>query len=241
MIDKKFLQEQAAKQGFSISDAMAADFDQYAELLIDWNTRMNLTAITDPVGIVIKHFMDSLLLLDALQKNACSFPAAAKLIDVGAGAGFPSVPVRLYRPDLQITQLDSLQKRVVFLQAVSDQLGLSAQVLHMRAEEGGKHPDLREKFDLATARAVANLRELSEYCLPFVKPGGYFVALKGYDVEEELAQAEAAIRILGGQVQSVSKYTLSSEARRSIVILQKISQTPPKYPRIPAKIAKNPL
>lgn len=236
MIDPILLRETLEQQGLPYSDSLCEKLDQYAEILVDWNQRMNLTAITDPSGIVVKHFADSLLLLKAAE-----IAEGASLIDVGTGAGFPSVPVKLCRPDIRLTLLDSLNKRIVFLQELTKSLGIEAICQHARAEEAGKQPGFREKYDLATARAVSNLRDLSEYCLPFVKIGGCFAALKGYDVEEELNEAAFAIRQMGGEIEAVKKYDLGEEARRAIVLIRKVRPTPAKYPRPAAKMKKSPL
>ncbi|MGI5894624.1 MAG: 16S rRNA (guanine(527)-N(7))-methyltransferase RsmG [Candidatus Merdivicinus sp.] len=235
MIDRNFLQAQMEAQGLSLPDGLFEKLDFYARLLVEWNEKINLTAITDPEGIVVKHFVDSLLLAKAAE-----LPQNASLIDVGTGAGFPSVPVGLYRPDLRITLLDSLNKRILFLQELTASLGMHANV-HSRAEDAGKEPAFREQYDIATARAVANLWDLSEYCLPFVKVGGLFVALKGYEIEEELSEAKYAITQMGGQVEDVRKYDLGEEARRAIVLIRKVRQTPAKYPRPAAKMKKSPL
>lgn len=178
MIDKTYLESVCAAQSLPFSPELSEKLDQYAQLLVEWNEKMNLTAITEPNDIAVKHFADSLLLLNALD-----IPKNASLIDVGTGAGFPSVPVGLARPDLKVTLLDSLQKRITFLEILCAQLSLPAVCVHGRAEEMGRQAAFRERFDVATARAVANLRELAEYCLPFVKVGGTFAALKGYDIE----------------------------------------------------------
>lgn len=236
MINKDFLQSALAKYEIDITQMQLDQFDLYAKLLVEWNEKINLTSITDPDEIVIKHFVDSLLLL-----RAANLPQGASLIDVGTGAGFPSTPLAILRGDLQITQLDSLNKRILFLQEVSDQLGLSIKTVHLRAEEGGKSAEFREKYDYATARAVANLQTLSEYCIPFVKPGGFFIALKGIEIEEELCSAKRAIQILGAQLEGVEKLQLPNQDGRSIVLIKKISQTPQKYPRMQGKIKKNPL
>ena len=174
MIDKQLLLQGCKQFEIELSTQAAEQLDTYAQLLVEWNGKMNLTAITDPQGIVFKHFVDSLLLLKAVE-----LPQGSSLIDVGAGAGFPSMPVKIARPDLAVTMLDSLQKRLTFLEEVSRQLELDCTFIHARAEDGGREKKLRERFDFATARAVAHLRELAEYCLPYVKVGGYFVALKG--------------------------------------------------------------
>lgn len=160
---------------------------------------------------------------------------------MGTGAGFPAIPLLIWRPDLQITLLDSLKKRLTFLEAALSTCGLAAQVIHSRAEDGGRRPDLREQFDLATARAVANLRELSEYCLPYIKPGGMFYALKGGDAAAEIRGAEKAIHLLGGRLGESISYSLPDGSGRTLVCVKKISQTSTKYPRNAAKMAKSPL
>lgn len=236
MIPKEYFKEITENYGFDLTEEQMDLFDRYAKYLVEWNEKINLTAITDPKEICIKHFLDSLLFFKAV-----SLPEKASLIDVGTGAGFPSVPCKIVRPDLSLTLLDSLNKRIQFLSGLSDHLGIETKCIHSRAEDGGKSIDLREKFDYATARAVAHLRELSEYCLPFVKPGGYFIALKGYEIEQELEEAKKAIKLLGGEIKEVKKYELPEENRRGIVVIQKISQTPTKYPRMAAKIKKQPI
>ena len=236
MIDSKKLETICEEQDLPCSPALEQQLDRYAEVLVEWNEKMNLTAITEPDEIVVKHFADSLLLLKAIE-----IPQNASIIDVGTGAGFPSVPVCLARPDLKLTLLDSLQKRITFLDALCKELQLPAECVHARAEEAGQEQRFRERFDLATARAVANMRELSEYCLPFVRVGGYFAALKGYDIEEELEEARYAIGQLGGAIESVKKFRLSENASRAIILIKKVRPTSPKYPRISAKIKKSPL
>ncbi len=236
MIDKTYLESVCAAQSLPFSPELSEKLDQYAQLLVEWNEKMNLTAITEPNDITVKHFADSLLLLNALD-----IPKNASLIDVGTGAGFPSVPVGLARPDLKVTLLDSLQKRITFLETLCAQLSLPAVCIHGRAEEMGRQTAFRERFDVATARAVANLRELAEYCLPFVKVGGTFAALKGYDIEEELEEAAYAISHLGGQVTAVKKYRLREDASRAIILIKKVRPVSAKYPRISAKIKKEPL
>ena len=235
MIEQPLLQQFANQLGVTLSQQQLDQFDRYAQLLVEWNEKINLTAIVDPREIVIKHFADSISFLKAV-----SVPEGSSLIDIGTGAGFPSTPLAIVRPDLKVTQLDSLNKRVLFLQEVSDQLGLGIQTIHQREEDGGRDTVLREKFDFATARAVANMQTLSEYCLPYVKPGGYFVAMKGYEIEEELEQAKKAIRTLGGKTEAVEKFQLEDNSR-AIIVVKKISQTPPKYPRNAGKIKKSPL
>ena len=236
MIDKQLLLEGCRSFEIELPQQAPDQLDVYAQLLVEWNEKMNLTAIIEPREIVFKHFVDSLLLLKAVQ-----LPQGASLIDVGTGAGFPSMPVKIARPDLKVTMLDSLQKRLTFLQAVNDQLGLDCSFLHSRAEDGGKQKHLREQFDFATARAVANLRDLAEYCLPYVKVGGYFVSLKGPEVEEEVREYKNAITTMGGKVEQILHFTLPEDSGRSIVVIKKISQTPPQFPRTAAKMAKKPI
>lgn len=236
MIDTGYLKQLLETVGFAPTDTQLGQFDAYAALLVEWNEKINLTAITEPKEICGKHFLDSALLLKQLE-----VPQDTRMIDVGTGAGFPSIPCKILRPDLEVTLLDSLNKRINFLKEVSENLQISTNCIHARAEDGGQNQALREQFEVATARAVAHLRELSEYCLPFVKVGGYFVALKGYEVEEELKEAGKALKILGGKVVEVRKYTLPEEQKRAAVVIQKVSQTPTKYPRMSAKMKKQPL
>lgn len=236
MIDKQFLIDECEKFGIEVTISQANDFDSYAEQLVLWNQKVNLTAITEPRDIVIKHFVDSLLLLKAVD-----IPQGASLIDVGTGAGFPSMPVKIMRKDVKLTLLDSLQKRLTFLQDVCTQVGLKCVYAHDRAEDGGKKKELREKFDFSTARAVAHMRDLAEYCIPYLKVGGIFIALKGFDVEQELMEAKNAISTMGGKIQDVKKFTLGDESKRSIVLIEKISQTPAQFPRSAVKMAKKPI
>ena len=236
MIERDYFGRIAEEAGFTLSGEQLTRFELYARLLVEWNQKINLTAITDSEGIAVKHFLDSLLLLKVVQ-----MPAGSRLIDVGTGAGFPSMPCALVRTDLQVTLLDSLNKRIIFLKELAAQLSIPANTVHARAEEAGREPEYRERFDLATARAVAHLRELSEYCLPFVKTGGFFAALKSADIEEELTEAKPAIRLLGGQIKKVEQYSLPDGRRRSIVLIQKMGPTPSKFPRPAAKIKKAPI
>lgn len=236
MIDKQLLLEGCRSFEIELPQQAPDQLDGYAQLLVEWNEKMNLTAITEPKEIVWKHFVDSLLLLKAAE-----LPQDASLIDVGTGAGFPSMPVKIARPDLKVTMLDSLQKRLTFLQAVNDQLGLDCTFVHARAEDGGKQKHLREQFDFATARAVANLRDLAEYCLPYVKVGGYFISLKGPEVEEEVRESKNAIATMGGKLEQILHFTLPEDSGRSIIVIKKISHTPPQFPRTAAKMAKKPI
>ncbi|MDD6235887.1 MAG: 16S rRNA (guanine(527)-N(7))-methyltransferase RsmG [Clostridiales bacterium] len=232
----EFLKKAAQAEGFLLSDQQLAAFERYAELLVEWNQKINLTAITEPEEIAVKHFVDSLMLLKYID-----LPENGSLIDVGTGAGFPGIPIKIYSPSVQVTLLDALNKRINFLDAVSKELGQENRCLHLRAEEGGRKPELREQFDVATARAVASMTALAEYCLPYVKVGGVFAALKGFEIESELEEAKPAIKLLGGKIERVEQYTLAGELKRSVVVIKKISQSSTKYPRSSAKIAKNPL
>lgn len=232
----EFLKKAAQAEGFLLSDRQLAAFERYAELLVEWNQKMNLTAITEPEEIAVKHFVDSLMLLKYID-----LPENGSLIDVGTGAGFPGIPIKIFSPSVQVTLLDALNKRINFLDAVSKELGQENRCLHLRAEEGGRKPELREQFDVATARAVASMTALAEYCLPYVKVGGVFAALKGFEIESELEEAKPAIKLLGGKVERVEQYTLAGELKRSVVVIKKISQCSTKYPRNSAKIVKNPL
>lgn len=232
----EFLKKAAQAEGFLLSDQQLAAFERYAELLVEWNQKMNLTAITEPEEIAVKHFVDSLMLLKYID-----LPENGSLIDVGTGAGFPGIPIKIYSPSVRVTLLDALNKRINFLDAVSKELGQENRCLHLRAEEGGRKPELREQFDVATARAVASMTALAEYCLPYVKVGGIFAALKGFEIESELEEAKPAIKLLGGKIERVEQYTLAGELKRSVVIIKKISQCSTKYPRNSAKIVKNPL
>ncbi len=236
MINKDLLKSMAADMGIELSPESLDRFDKYAEMLVETNKTLNLTAITEPDEIVSKHFCDCLSLLREVQ-----IPKGARLIDVGTGAGFPGVVLLIARPDLRITLMDSTNKRLVFVQSVVDALGLDADVVHFRAEEAGKDKKFREQYDFVTARAVANMQTLSEYCLPFLKVGGLFAAMKGAKASDELNVAKGAIKILGGQVDSAKEFTLPDCGERSILCVKKISQTPPKYPRASAQIAKKPL
>ena len=229
------LYEGAKNLDISISDEMAEQFCKYTELLLEWNEKMNLTAITAPEEIAVKHYLDSLTLLKFVD-----IPQNARIIDVGTGAGFPSIPLMIARKDIHITMLDGTKKRLNFIDEVVNQLGLNGETLHARAEEAGKSAKYREKFDFATARAVARLNVLSEYCLPFVRVGGKFVAMKA-SVNDEVEEAQGAIKLLGGKMSEIKEFCLPDGSERRLVVIKKISQTPPKYPRASAQIAKKAL
>jgi len=239
MIDKTLLKTLAENNRISLDDTALDRFDAYAEKLVSWNEKINLTAITDPTEIVYKHFLDSLMPLKFVD-----FPEGSTLIDVGTGAGFPGLCLQIARPDLNITLLDSLQKRLDVLEDISNTLGISPNLVHARAEDGGHDANLREQFDFATARAVANLRELSEYCLPFVNVGGAFLALKGPAIKDELRDARNAIEVLGGAPDTLVAYGLDPDGERGehhLLLIHKETPTPSPYPRKPNQIKKKPL
>ena len=230
------LKEKAAEYGVILDEKALERFDIYAKLLVEWNEKINLTAITEPEEIVIKHFLDCLTVFSKVEikKNA-------KIIDVGTGAGFPGLVMLIARPDLDITLMDSLNKRLTVIRDILEKLELTANVVHSRAEDGGQNKAYREKYDFSTARAVSNLRDLTEYCLPFVKVGGCFIAMKAAKAEEEIISAQKAITTLGGTVAEKHTFELEDAGERNIVLIKKISSTPAKFPRPSAKIAKNPL
>ena len=218
----------------SISRKQYDDFQIYTDMLVEWNDKINLTAITDRNGISIKHILDSVLIFkysDISEKSS--------YIDVGTGAGFPGIPMKIYRNDLECTLLDSLNKRVNFLNEVSKRLSLSMECIHSRAEDGGRKNDFREKFDISVARAVAALPVLCEYCIPFVKVGGKFIAMKGPN--ENYKDAFTSYRTMGGEISDVKEYILPGDEKRQIIIINKVKETPSKYPRNSGQISKKPL
>ncbi len=236
MINKELLKKYADIFGITVDETVIDRFDKYAEALVETNKHLNLTAITDPDGVTVKHFADSLSVL-----SVCTPKKGDCLLDVGTGAGFPGSVLLMANPDINMTLIDSTQKKLRFISETLDSIGLYAETIHMRAEEAGQLPEYRESFDTVTARAVANLRELSEYCLPFVKVGGTFIAMKSVKTDEEINEAEKAISILGGKIEKIHSFELGDAGERTLIIIKKISHTPPKYPRPSAKIAKQPI
>ena len=222
--------------GLSLDDVAIKRLNTYGNMLVEWNEKMNLTAITEPEAILYNHFLDCLLFF----KNV-NVPNGASVIDVGTGAGFPGLVLKIARPDIELTLMDGLNKRLVFLNAVLEALDLKAKTVHMRAEDGGKNAAYREQYDIACARAVANLPVLCEYCIPFVKTGGKFVAMKGSSAQQELELATNAYKILGCQKPEIICENLRENEARAFIIAKKASQTPPKYPRMGGKIAKSAL
>ena len=237
LTDKAALRELFASGGIEVTDEQYGKLERYAGLLVEWNGKMHLTAITDPQGIAEKHFYDSVypFLSEGLPAEGAS------LADIGTGAGFPSCPLGIFRPDLRLTLIDSLNKRVGFLQELTSALGLTAECIHGRAEELGRKEEYRERFDIVTARAVAALPVLCEYCLPFVKVGGIFAALKGSDGAAELRSAANAVKTLGGGKAICREYTLPNGDGRSLILIKKLSPAPPKYPRNKGRMDKSPL
>lgn len=222
-----------------LSTKQVEQFILYKNLLLEWNQKINLTTITDERDIVIKHFVDCLTI--AYAYNMDSFDKS--FVDVGTGAGFPGIPLKILYPDLKLTLIDSLNKRINFLKELVSQLDFNnIELLHSRAEDAGKNKIYRERFDLCASRAVANLSVLSEFCLPFVKVGGNFIALKGLDIEQEVNLAKPAIKILGAKIKTVKSVKLPfSDIEHSIVIVEKLSETPLKYPRKAGMVSKQPL
>lgn len=219
--------------GLTLTREVYEKLDIYAQFLVEYNEKVNLTAITEPVEILKKHFIDSILLTKYVE-----IPENSSIIDVGTGAGFPSVPIKIYRNDIKLTLLDSLNKRIDFLKQLCGKLGIEAEFIHGRAEDFSKKAEYREKFDFSCARAVANMALLSEFCIPFVKVGGSFIAMKG--PSEDISLGNNAIKILGGTLENVHDYELFDEKRR-IAVVKKISQTPSKYPRNSSQIKKKTL
>lgn len=228
----EFILNEFNKCDIKLSTEQAERFNKLYEFLVDYNKNVNLTAITDFKEIVVKHFIDSVL-----PFNMIDIEENSSFIDVGTGAGFPSIPLMIVRPDLKCTMLEALNKRCVFLEKACELVGVKATVVHGRAEDYAK--DRRECFDFATARAVANMSVLSEYCMPYVKVGGKFIALKS--VNEEIKQADDAIKILGGKITNISDYKITNGDSRRLVVIDKLSHTPTKYPRNPSMIKKKPL
>ena len=209
--------------GLQLDETAINRLNTYGNMLVEWNEKMNLTAITEPEEVLYKHFFDCLLFF----KNV-DVKQGAKVIDVGTGAGFPGMVLKIARPDIELTLMDGLNKRLTFLNAVLTELNLKADTVHMRAEDGGKNKDYREKYDIACARAVANLPVLCEYCIPFVKIGGQFVAMKGSAAKEELDAATNAYKILGCESPTIICEDLRENEPRAFIISKKASQTPPK-------------
>jgi 16S rRNA (guanine527-N7)-methyltransferase len=230
--------EGAKIYGIELNNTQVKQFMKYKELLKEWNEKINLTAITDDEGIIKKHFIDSISIL-----NSGVIKDNISVIDVGTGAGFPGIPIKIIMPSVRVVLLDSLNKRINFLNTVISELGLSGiEAVHGRAEDFARKDKFRESFDIATARAVANLAVLSEYCIPYVKVGGYFVALKGPAAQEELSESKNAIGTLGGKFLRVVETKIpEEEIKHNLVVVEKLTATQDKYPRKAGQIEKKPI
>lgn len=239
-MEKKRFEEEMSKKskilGVRFSVEQIEQFYKYMNLLIEWNEKMNLTVITEPKEIILKHFIDSITILKYIDDNS-------KLVDVGTGAGFPGVPLIIMNPTLKITLVDSLNKRLIFLQEVVKELNLkNIEIVHARAEEFGQNKNYREKFDIATSRAVANLATLSEYLVPLVKIGGKIISMKASNAKEEINDAQKAIEVLGGKIEKIEEFDLpESDIGRTIIIIDKNKCTPAIYPRKAGTPAKEPI
>ena len=238
----ELLQKSFASINIELTDEQTQQFLLYADLLCEWNEKINLTTITDFPEVVIKHFVDSLMISQSSNVSRETL-ANGKIIDVGTGAGFPGIPLKIIYPNAKITLLDSLNKRVTFLNQVISELHLKKiTAIHGRAEELGRNPEHREHYELCVSRAVANLSTLSEYCLPFVRRGGYFVAYKSGNIKEEVAEADKAVNVMGGKFTEIEMFQLpNTDIQRSLVPIRKTSPTPKKYPRKAGTPAKQPL
>lgn len=230
------IKESAKEIGILLNNKQVNEFYEYMQLLLEWNEKINLTAIIKPEEIILKHFIDSITIAKHIKKEAT-------IIDVGTGAGFPGIPLKIIRDDINITLLDSLNKRVKFLNEVIEKLALkNITAIHSRVEELGKNKSYRERFDYATSRAVANLATLSEYLIPLVKLDGYTINMKGSNIEQEIQQSEKAILVLGGRIEEIEKFQLpKSKIQRNIIWIHKIKTTPLKYPRKAGIPAKEPI
>lgn len=224
--------------GILLNERQKEQFASFYELLIEWNKVMNLTAITEKEAVNEKHFIDSLSIVKAVDMNSVT-----SVIDIGTGAGFPGIPLKIAFPHLKVVLLDSLNKRIRFLDTVIETLGLEhIDAIHGRAEDFAKRAEYREQFDICVSRAVANLTTLSEYCMPYVRKQGLFVPYKSGEIDDEVIQSKGAIHILGGKLENVVKFQLpGSEINRSFVMIKKIQNTPKKYPRKAGLPAKEPL
>ena len=231
------LQDEAENVGLELSEKQIEKFRIYMNFLLEYNKHTNLTAIKEPEDIIIKHFLDSMILSKFIKMGSKS-----KIIDVGTGAGFPGVPLKILDESVNLTLVDSLNKRITFLKELSDKLDLKIDIFHARAEELAQKNEFREKFDVSVSRAVAPLNVLSEYCLGYVKLGGYFAAMKGPNAEKEVKNSKNSINIMGGKIKECKYFELPKEkGSRSVVIIEKIKNTAIKYPRTNSQISKSPL
>ena len=224
------------KINIELTDLQVEQFLTYMNLLIEWNKKINLTSIIEPKDIIIKHFVDCGTILKYLKKGET-------IIDIGTGAGFPGIPLKILNETLKVTLVDSLNKRINFLNEVCEQLKLeNVKLIHARAEDLARNGEYREKFDKSVSRAVANLSTLSEYDLPFVKKSGQMIAMKGFDIEEEVQNSKKAINILGGKITEINKFSLiDTDNKRSVVVIDKVKPTPKQFPRKAGKPLKEPI
>lgn len=233
---RKVFREYSNNLNIDISDNQLDKFYQYMNLLLEWNEKINLTAITEYNDIILKHFIDSITISKYIDKYSY-------IVDVGTGAGFPGIPLKIIRNDIKIVLVDSLNKRIKFLDEVIDELHLqNIKTVHARAEEFGRNKEYREKFNIATSRAVANLSTLSEYMIPLVKVGGKSICMKGKDIKQELEEASNAIEILGGEISNIEEFKLANnDISRNIISILKVKSTPSKYPRKAGTPGKEPI
>lgn len=233
---EQILKEYLKEIKIELTKEQIEQFYKYMELLLEWNEKINLTAITEPKEVILKHFVDSLTIVKYIENGT-------SLVDMGTGAGFPGIPLKILRPDIKITLVDSLNKRINFLNEVISNLKLkNIETIHSRAEEFGKNKKYRESFDIATSRAVANFSTLSEYLIPLVTKNGKVIYMKGSDVKEELEEAKNAIKILGGKIEEQEDFYLpKSDIKRNIIIVKKVEKTPSRYPRKPGTPSKEPI
>lgn len=239
MADKTGILEKLSSDiGYHLLDQQMNQFNDFYEMLVEKNKVMNLTAITEYDEVVLKHFIDSIVIYKRISEDNVE-----SIMDVGTGAGFPGIPLKILFPEIRLTLLDSLNKRILFLNEVIHNLGLeNIECIHGRAEDIGHLPEYREQYDLTVSRAVANLSSLSEYCIPFVRVGGKFISYKSGNIDDELNDAKTAIHLLGSGIEDVEKYTLpDSDMQRSIVIIRKEKKLSNKYPRKAGMPAKQPL
>ena len=232
---KKFFKEELEKNSLCVEENEIPLFFEYMKQIIEWNEKINVTAITDEKEFVIKHFIDSLTIADYIEKND-------RVIDIGTGAGFPGIPIKIVKPNANVTLIDSVNKKLNVIRDVSENIKLTnLEIIHTRAEDLANNPKYRESFDIATTRAVSNFATIVEYMLPFIKVGGKAICMKGPNFNEELEKSQKAIELLGGRVKNVQTCVISSDLERNIIIVEKIKNTPKNYPRGKGKPLKEPL